>query len=226
MGGGSSTRKNAQSKSNDDGRSALDRNSSPKISPIANDISQFKQDHSNERHNEHYRCTNTNGNQNTVTAQPKQHFSSEELSYSRRNTVDPVSQRLSARSDLSNGNAELFNHTAMSLDMDNDDLLFNLLYFGGGDNLSFGNVLNNVQHETVALYSENNTPYKLHPASEHAISNLSIEIFSSALMNGETECSVCKCDIEINEEIIRIPNCKHYFHKDCLLKWITLVMIM
>ena len=92
--------------------------------------------------------------------------------------------------------AEMFAHTAMSLEMDDRDLLFNLMYFnegglgafaGDGGEVrdgngppvpSFGSILNSVQQEAVALYSENNTPYKLKPASEDAIAGLQRGIFS------------------------------------------------
>ena len=130
----------------------------------------------------------------------------------------------SPRSEASAGVTELFAHTAMSLDMNNDDLLFNLLYFGDGNNANFGTVLNNAQQETIALHSENNTPYKLKPASDSTIAGMMIETFNlgEADMN-ELECAVCKDEIENECEILRIPACKHYFHKDCLLRWIKLV---
>ena len=133
----------------------------------------------------------------------------------------------SPRSEASAGVTELFSHTAMSLDMNNDDLLFNLLYFGDGNNSNFGAVLNNAQQETIALHSENNTPYKLKPASESTIAGMTVEYFCPGETDThELECAVCKDDIEIESEILRIPACKHYFHKDCLVRWIKLVWII
>ena len=61
-----------------------------------------------------------------------------------------------------------------SLEMDNEDLLFNMLYFAEQDNggvgvgvgmSCMGRVINNAMSEAVALHSDNNTPYKLKPAS-------------------------------------------------------------
>jgi len=61
-----------------------------------------------------------------------------------------------------------------SLEMDNEDLLFNMLYFAEQDNggvgvgvgmSSMGRVISSAMSETVALHSDNNTPYKLKPAS-------------------------------------------------------------
>eukprot|EP01038_Epipyxis_sp_PR26KG_P004276 gene4276-6056_t len=121
--------------------------------------------------------------------------------------------------------AEMFAVTAMSLGMDNDDLLFNLMYFEeGAVGTTFGSMMNNVQQETLALYSENNTPYKLKPASANAIAELSVKKFDPKLdsIDGDCECAVCKDDIEQDVSIIRLPLCKHYFHEECLLKWIKL----
>jgi len=137
-----------------------------------------------------------------------------------RNELD-----FSPRSEASTGAAELFSHTAMSLGMDNDDLLFNLLYFGDGGGTNFGVALNNAQQETIALYSENNTPYKLKPASASSIAGLIDDVYSDDT-GAETECAVCKDEFEFNCEILRIPTCKHYFHQDCLIRWIKLVRIM
>jgi len=127
----------------------------------------------------------------------------------------------SPRSEASTGAAELFSHTAMSLGMDNDDLLFNLLYFGDGGGTNFGVALNNAQQETIALYSENNTPYKLKPASASSIAGLIDDVYSDDT-GAEAECAVCKEEFEFNCEILRIPTCKHYFHQDCLIRWIKL----
>jgi len=70
--------------------------------------------------------------------------------------------------------AAMFASTSMSLDMDNDDLLFNLLYFGGNEQSaqSIGHTLSNALQETVAAHSANNTPYKLKPASKGAVDGL------------------------------------------------------
>ncbi|KAJ1431489.1 hypothetical protein B484DRAFT_418461 [Ochromonadaceae sp. CCMP2298] len=114
--------------------------------------------------------------------------------------------------------SEMFAHTALSLGMDNDDLLFNLMYFEEGQGLSL--VMNSVQQETIALHSENNTPYKLCPASEHAISGLSRQHFSGA--QEDCECAVCKCEMEEGEDVLVIPVCKHVFHEVCLSKWLRL----
>lgn len=50
----------------------------------------------------------------------------------------------------------LFAQSAMSMDMDNEDLIFNLMYFGG-DTSNFASMMNNAAEETVAAHSAGNT---------------------------------------------------------------------
>eukprot|EP00600_Ochromonadales_sp_CCMP1393_P002516 CAMPEP_0174980042 /NCGR_PEP_ID=MMETSP0004_2-20121128/15135_1 /TAXON_ID=420556 /ORGANISM="Ochromonas sp., Strain CCMP1393" /LENGTH=643 /DNA_ID=CAMNT_0016231673 /DNA_START=158 /DNA_END=2089 /DNA_ORIENTATION=- len=129
-------------------------------------------------------------------------------------------------------NAEMFAHTALSLGMDNEDLLFNLMYFeaeAANQASSFGAMMNSVQEETLALHSENNTPYKLKPATESAIDGLchkhydGNEVSAAPLgPSGACECGICKDDIDLGNPIILLPVCQHFFHEECLLRWIHL----
>jgi hypothetical protein len=135
---------------------------------------------------------------------------------------------LSPRSNLSEeyfaDSMEKFAHTALSLDMDNDDLLFNLMYFEEQNaNANFGHILESAQQETLALHSENNTPYKLKPASQALISSLVPEVFGDSIDHTEIECLICRDEIDVGSNIVRLPKCRHYFHEDCLIKWISLV---
>lgn len=50
----------------------------------------------------------------------------------------------------------LFAQSAMSMDMDNEDLIFNLMYFGG-DTSNFASMMNSAAEETVAAHSAGNT---------------------------------------------------------------------
>jgi hypothetical protein len=118
--------------------------------------------------------------------------------------------------------AEMFQNTAMSLGMDNDELLFNLLYFGGDSVGNFGTMVNNALEETVALHSENNTPYKLKPASDNELSHLEHYELEGNLSPDEEECQVCKDIMEIGNSIVRLKFCKHCFHSDCLVRWLKL----
>lgn len=122
-------------------------------------------------------------------------------------------------------NADLFVQTALSLGLEGDDLLFNMMYFDDGHLPNFGSLMNTVQQETLAMHSEHNTPYKLNPADEKTIEGLIHKRFRVGECGTETECAVCKDEIEENADIIVIPNCKHYFHEECLLKWAKMVSL-
>ncbi len=128
---------------------------------------------------------------------------------------------------LDKDEADMFLQTAMSLGMDNEDLLFNMMFFEDGNGpATFGALLNTMQEETLALHSENNTPYKLRPANEKAKSSLIEEVFVHANHHdpdSENECQVCKDVLEDGQTLLRIPTCKHFFHKECLIRWIELV---
>lgn len=147
------------------------------------------------------------------------------LSPQYRDTYDPpLSDRSNQSTDIA-AMEEMFGNTAMSLNMDNDELLFNLMFFDDGQNNSLGSVMNNLQEETLALHSENNTPYKLNPASDTAIAGLFKEVYSPVVDTNKPccECAVCKDDIPDGANILRIPLCQHFFHEECLLRWIKLV---
>lgn len=146
-----------------------------------------------------------------------------------QNSIDAPYSGRSGQSEGAADAAEMFAHTAMSLGMDNDELLFNLMYFEEGQNASFGAVMNSVQTETLALHSENNTPYKLKPASSSAIDGLHCTTFSKEMPitekgnEADCECAVCKDEIEEGNSVLQLPSCQHVFHEECLLRWINLV---
>jgi hypothetical protein len=125
----------------------------------------------------------------------------------------------SGENDIEN---EMLDQTAMSLEMDREDLFFNLLYFGGGDMSNINTALSNAREETVALHSENNTPYKLRPASTTAIEELKSKSLLHLDELDSIDCSICKDDMEVGVEVVFLPNCAHCFHKECLIRWIKL----
>lgn len=126
--------------------------------------------------------------------------------------------------EIADKNAEMFQNTAMSLGMDNDELLFNLLYFGdnAGGSQSFGNMVNSALEETVALHSDNNTPYKLQPASEDDLADLLPTTLMEELRTDDSKCAVCRDDIVLGDTFIRLVGCQHCFHADCLIRWLKL----
>lgn len=117
----------------------------------------------------------------------------------------------------------LFAQSAMSMDMDNEDLIFNLMYFGG-DTSNFASMMNNAAEETVAAHSAGNTPYKLTPATEMALNKLKIMMVTDSLIKELClqECSICQEELEVGNEIAEMPGCGHCFHNECVLKWFNL----
>ena len=129
---------------------------------------------------------------------------------------------------LDDANRHSWEMISNSLGMDDDDLLFNMLYFGGGTQ-SVGLAINSAMEETVAAHSEHNTPYKLQPASHEDVQGLATQSYGDILSprsgpsGGWTrECSVCREELEPTCPIIKLPRCSHIFHDDCLKKWLTL----
>lgn len=67
-----------------------------------------------------------------------------------------------------------------------------------------------------------NSQYGNPPASKTAIEKLPfVKITKEILANIENvpECSVCKEEFKLEEEVVEMP-CKHRFHNDCLLPWL------
>jgi hypothetical protein len=123
-------------------------------------------------------------------------------------------------------NADIFLQTALSLGLEGDDLLFNMMFFEEDMKHNFGAMLDTMQQETLALHSDHNTPYKLHPASERMKATMVEEVFHTSTHGLlETECQVCKEDLCEGERLLHFPTCKHFFHKDCLLRWVELVSV-
>eukprot|EP01041_Mallomonas_annulata_P002881 gene2881-5647_t len=115
-------------------------------------------------------------------------------------------------------------YSAMSLEMDNEDLLFNLYYFGGGAAMAnIQSAYSTAIEETFAAHSAANTPYKLRPAAESAMSQLSSSVLNEDYgIIDDFECSVCKDEMELGCEVTKLPGCGHVFHYDCVVRWLKL----
>lgn len=131
--------------------------------------------------------------------------------------------------------AETFTHTAMSLDIDNDDLLFNLLHFNKdksphNNDIFIESIINNITSETIALHSEHNTPYKIKPLGIDVLNSLSdkyrFTVNSLSQISEDkvfADCMVCMEMMTVGDDVICLRgSCGHSFHKNCLLKWLTL----
>lgn len=53
---------------------------------------------------------------------------------------------------------------------------------------------------------------------ERRISNTQFKSLSQSFNGGRTECCVCLCGFEADEQVSEL-SCKHFFHKVCLSKW-------
>jgi hypothetical protein len=51
------------------------------------------------------------------------------------------------------------------------------------------------------------------PATENMIQELTID--------HKNTCAICLGDYEIEELLLVFPKCRHSFHKDCILLWLT-----
>ena len=146
-------------------------------------------------------------------------------------------------------NRESWNMLKHSLEIDDQEMMLNLLYFGEGgvitDSNSLGKALDGAMTETYALHSENNTPYKLNPAKDDELASLTTEIMDESLsesmkdlnigsMKAEekviegpesigcgVECVICREDFEMGDKLTKLPKCAHIFHSHCITKWLA-----
>lgn len=130
---------------------------------------------------------------------------------SSRSSSSESSESVNVDSDLT--------YSALSLGMDSDDLLFNLYFFGATRG---GNVLNTVLEETYAAHSVANTPYKLHPASDAVLTSLDVRVLDDSVTLDYRECSVCKEELNAGVEVVFLPLCRHCFHHECAVRWLSL----
>jgi hypothetical protein len=147
------------------------------------------------------------------------------LNIRNNNFAHPTHHTLLPLGDSSADNNTLA-YTGMSLGMNEEDILFNMMYFGGTEATNpqnFGSALNAMVEETIAAHSENNTPYKLKPASSSAISRLLPINLGDIESAGSKECAICTDPWEANCKIIRLHSCNHCFHDECILHWLELV---
>ncbi|EAS07488.1 zinc finger, C3HC4 type (RING finger) protein (macronuclear) [Tetrahymena thermophila SB210] len=56
--------------------------------------------------------------------------------------------------------------------------------------------------------------------SQHSIKSVNVFMNSLSVSLGDKDkCSICLIEYEIDEIVIVLPKCKHYFHYDCIKLW-------
>ena len=99
------------------------------------------------------------------------------------------------------------------------DMIFGILRDRNTEESNMESIINMIMANDTNRYGNP-------PASKEVVNNLErIKIDEGSLnllrKNSNCEnCSVCKDDFEINQEIINLP-CKHTFHKECLTPWLN-----
>ena len=93
---------------------------------------------------------------------------------------------------------------------------------GGNMNGNFGDyVFGNRQFDEILSRLMEQSNGGAPPASEDALKELKLHKITQKEIDEKIECSVCKDEYEMDEEVKIMP-CKHMFHKDCLDPWLKL----
>lgn len=60
------------------------------------------------------------------------------------------------------------------------------------------------------------------PTSKAFLDKIPLKTWTAQSKDTEkhTDCSICLCDFEVNDEVLPLP-CGHQFHKDCGMKWLV-----
>ncbi|SCO54636.1 uncharacterized protein FFNC_15603 [Fusarium fujikuroi] len=60
------------------------------------------------------------------------------------------------------------------------------------------------------------------PATEGALKSLERKLVDTNMLNlqGRLDCTICIDEMEEGAVIIRLPPCQHYFHADCVIRWL------
>ncbi|PRP83523.1 RING finger protein [Planoprotostelium fungivorum] len=59
------------------------------------------------------------------------------------------------------------------------------------------------------------------PASEKEINSLPTETIVQHHIDTATDCSICKEEYTLGENVIKLP-CNHLYHKDCIVQWLKM----
>lgn len=86
-----------------------------------------------------------------------------------------------------------------------------------GDYALGPNALDNI---ITQLMEQTNSSNAAPPAPKETIDNLPVEKVAQVDVDSREECPVCKDEFVIEEEVRLLP-CKHRYHTDCIVPWLT-----
>lgn len=93
---------------------------------------------------------------------------------------------------------------------------------GGGGGGVYGDAVhgeaafNQILNQLYAAHAHNSGPP---PASAEARESLPLVPVTQAHVDEKLECSICKCDFEVDEKVSQMP-CEHLFHPQCITTWL------
>ena len=110
------------------------------------------------------------------------------------------------------------------------------IFMNGGLDPSMDQIMNFImqndpKYKTFKVFKKanylNSSKYGPPPTSKQIIDELPVVKMTKEFISqeGVQECSVCKEEFKEGEEAHQIP-CKHVFHKDCIMPWLTKVDIL
>jgi hypothetical protein len=80
----------------------------------------------------------------------------------------------------------------------------------------FSNIINQMLDPNVPL----NNVFERRLTDEQIENNTSIRIYSNNDSTGDT-CSICREEYVLDNELRKLNNCSHEFHKDCIDEWLN-----
>lgn len=97
--------------------------------------------------------------------------------------------------------------------------MFNPAMAQHGDYVHTQEALDRVISQMMEQNAMGNAPG---PASEEAINNLPKKEVTKDMLGteGKAECSICMDEVNLGEEVTELPQCKHWFHRDCVVAWL------
>lgn len=226
MGGGASSRNGAQKNSNEAKDTQINVSNEQYISPSPKPLP--KRSLQNREDDANLSCDNSvpsTGSPRQSTTGVRNQDDCEFMHHriSRRSSEESLNSNENDSDGLNEENMNNLVYSAMSLGMDNDELLFNMFYFGDEDGVGLRQSMNTAVEETYAAHSTGNTPYKLRPVEDDIVQKYLTKDINMESISDAEECLICQEKLkDPTQSVVVISACKHIFHEECVLRWFTL----